>query len=208
MIFQKSQLPSLCWFTELINSNDIQPVVFKEAFLHWKAVACWSDQNYIRRAALNGECLVPVEVGSSYVDPHWTQKIMTFNEFLDDYVLAIPNLRKGYLAQYDLFTHLPILRDDIEVPDYCFAYYTPSQHEKDDEGGVITNAWFGPQGTVSPLHFDPKHNIFVQVVGYKHVMLCKPEDKVNIYPHFEKSGSLLSNTSQVWLRNLEQTNKS
>lgn len=46
------------------------------------------------------------------------------------------------------------LRKDICVPDYCFA-----------GGGELRplNAWFGPAGTVTPLHHDPHHNILAQV---------------------------------------------
>lgn len=46
------------------------------------------------------------------------------------------------------------LKKDIVVPDYCFA-----------GGGEMRslNAWFGPPGTVTPLHHDPHHNILAQV---------------------------------------------
>jgi len=46
------------------------------------------------------------------------------------------------------------LRKDIFIPDYCFA-----------GGGELRslNAWFGPAGTVTPLHHDPHHNILAQV---------------------------------------------
>lgn len=40
------------------------------------------------------------------------------------------------------------------IPDYCFIRQSSSPS---------VNAWFGPAGTNSPLHFDPKHNLFCQV---------------------------------------------
>jgi lysine-specific demethylase 8 len=48
---------------------------------------------------------------------------------------------------------IPELKDDFEVPLYCFT-------ESDD---VDVNCWIGPKGTVSPLHTDPKHNLLAQV---------------------------------------------
>ncbi|OQU80936.1 hypothetical protein SORBI_3007G210801 [Sorghum bicolor] len=85
------------------------------------------------------------------------------------------------------------LHEDISVPEYCLA-----------GGGKLQslNAWFGPHGTITPLHHDPHHNhLFAQVLGRKYVRLYPASISVGLYPNPE---SMLSNTSQVDLDNIDE----
>lgn len=82
-----------------------------------------------------------------------------------------PRGETAYLAQHELFDQIPPLRRDIMTPDYCALLLA----DEEDDGGaesVATNAWFGPGGTVSPLHNDPFHNLLAQVVGSKRVSVA------------------------------------
>ncbi|KAK3020435.1 hypothetical protein RJ639_047559 [Escallonia herrerae] len=119
-------------------------------------------------------------VGKNYLCTEWKQELITFSEFLEriqsnDSNSTVPT----YLAQHPLFDQACIssnamlyggslvapralydvlpaieeLRRDIVTPDYCFA--------GDGELRPL-NAWFGPAGTVTPLHHDPHHNILAQ----------------------------------------------
>lgn len=56
------------------------------------------------------------------------------------------------------------------------------------------NAWLGPEGTVTPLHFDPDSNLLAQVVGFKYVRLYRPKDSSHLAPHTDR---ICTNTSQV-----------
>ncbi|XP_054918884.1 bifunctional peptidase and arginyl-hydroxylase JMJD5-like isoform X4 [Dermacentor andersoni] len=97
-----------------------------------------------------------------------------------------PDVGVGYMAQHQLFHEIPELRDDICIPTYCCL------SEKDEEPDI--NVWFGPEGTVSPLHHDPKNNILAQVFGEKYIRLYGKSQTPFLYAHEER---LLENTSQV-----------
>ncbi|KAK3944873.1 hypothetical protein QBC46DRAFT_373428 [Diplogelasinospora grovesii] len=208
--------PSMEWFQEYMDKAEKGPLplVITGVVDDWPARTTrpWNKPAYLLSRTFGGRRLVPVEVGRSYVDDGWGQQIIPFKEFLSVYI--DPPRTKGqngqgggrkgkvgYLAQHQLFTQLPQLRNDIRIPDYC--YTAPPKHPTDpsqdqaelDEPQL--NAWFGPGGTITPLHTDPYHNLLVQVVGRKYVRLYSPHETPRMRPRGKEGGVEMGNTSHV-----------
>ncbi|KAF1981352.1 Clavaminate synthase-like protein [Aulographum hederae CBS 113979] len=70
------------------------PIVIAGALSHWPALSDpsrrWDNPDYLLRRTLGGRRLVPVEVGRSYVDEGWGQRIMTFGEFVRGWMVEAP----------------------------------------------------------------------------------------------------------------------
>ncbi|XP_014493266.1 lysine-specific demethylase JMJ30 [Vigna radiata var. radiata] len=167
------------------------PVIISDCMAHWPASAKWNDEDYLLRVA--GDRTVPVEVGKNYLCAEWKQELITFSEFIQRIKSGACSLGgPTYLAQHPLFDQINELRKDIFIPDYCFA-----------GGGELRslNAWFGPAGTVTPLHHDPHHNILAQVVGKKYIRLYSSSLSEELSPH---SGTMLNNSSQVDLDDVDE----
>lgn len=190
-------------------SRHPRPLIFTNQIQDWPALneSPWASRAYLLSKTFSGRRLVPVEVGRSYVDEGWGQELIPFRAFLKKYI--DPHSRAeddpttvGYLAQHDLFQQIPSLRNDITIPDFCWAsvpgHSTDATANKPKLDYPQLNAWFGPARTITPLHTDGYQNLLCQVVGTKYVRLYPPTvDKELIRPRGEEMGVSMANTSEL-----------
>ncbi|XP_055706347.1 lysine-specific demethylase 8 [Phlebotomus papatasi] len=189
------ELPSIQEFREKFFLPQI-PVLIQNCIEHWPARAKWSDLGYFIQRF--GYRTVPIEIGSQYTESNWGQKLVRLKDFIDRQFISRKNdTIVEYLAQHDLLNQIPELQEDIRIPDYCYI----SSPDNEVKSEVEVKIWFGPWGTVSPLHFDKKHNLLAQLVGTKRLLLADPKDSEDVYPF---AGEMLSNTSQVDLENVDE----
>ncbi|XP_011182789.2 bifunctional peptidase and arginyl-hydroxylase JMJD5 [Zeugodacus cucurbitae] len=163
------------------------PALLLNTIKHWPALQKWRDLNYIHKLA--GNRTVPIEIGANYTTEEWSQQLVKIRDFLQRQFTSYDN-EIEYLAQHELFDQIPALKADIRIPDYC----TLRASDCENSTHVSIKAWLGPKNTISPLHYDPEHNLLCQVFGRKHIILAAPADTANLYAH---DSEMLCNTSQL-----------
>ncbi|KAJ3291655.1 Lysine-specific demethylase 8 [Rhizoclosmatium sp. JEL0117] len=185
-------------------ANPPQPVILTNVIGSWPACTKWKDLNYLK--SVTAGRLVPVETttkqdaGRSFLSESWSHRVIPLDEYISQFVQpdgAIPSSEPdyedlhGYLAQHQLLDQIPQLRDDIDIPRFCSAH-TPEDDatpfDCEYRHDPLVSAWFGPAGTVSPLHNDPYHNVLAQIVGSKYIRIYDAKDTDAVYPESNRLG--------------------
>jgi ribosomal protein L16 Arg81 hydroxylase len=152
-----------------------RPVVMTRAMDGWPAMTQWSGEALKRRF---GDRVVSVQANRDN-DANYEQNSaqlrtqMTFGEFVD-ITERIDATNNYYITANNSETNREALRelwsDIVPFPEYL----------RDDPAnrGFF---WFGPKGTVTPLHHDLTNNFMAQVRGRKLVRLVAPYELQSVY---------------------------
>ena len=176
------------------------PVIIRGLNRHTKAFREWHDLEYLRqKVGVDTSC--EVEIGSMYSDSEVQKSIIEFGQYCDYVLLASGEnssdssdaheniMPTVYLAQNEVFRSL---RKDYDVPQFC----QDRSLEVGNGSLDFQMLWFGPAGCVSPLHFDPLDNLFLQFSGVKQFILYPQnldDDNACFYP----GGGGQMNTSSI-----------
>src|SRR5919202_2271691 len=152
------------------------PVILTDMMDDWPAISLWSPE-YLKTKYGN----VQVEIQSNRnSDPDYEincvqhKKIVKLSEYVD--MVVSGGERKKY---YIIFNNknperekLKGLLDDIHMfPEFL--------DESDTKGRVFF--WFGPTGTITPLHHDPLNLMMAQVYGRKRWRIISPDHTPLLY---------------------------
>jgi hypothetical protein len=154
-----------------------EPVVIEGAIADWPALKRWTPAYFKERF---GDRLVEVQADRN-ADPDYEinaarhKKEMRFGEFVDlvesagstnDFYLTASNDARNKVSLAELW------QDVVQVPEYL--------RDDPERRGFF---WYGPQGTVTPLHHDLTNNLLAQVRGRKLVRLIAPYELADVYNH-------------------------
>jgi hypothetical protein len=147
------------------------PVILTDTFETWPALAAWSPSYFRERWP---EAQVRVTTGRD-ADPathtHFGQPaaVMPMREFCDT-ALSAGTTNDIYLISNDFDGESGALRPLLKDVEDSHALLTDDRHSS------CVLLWFGPRGTITPLHHDTNNVLLCQIFGHKRVLL---------FPRFE-----------------------
>lgn len=153
------------------------PVILTEMLQDWPALAKWTP-DYLK--AEYGQAEVEVQLGRN-ADPNYEintfqhKTTMTLADYADR-VLAAGETNDLYMVANNRNLEKASLKgllDDLNMPDFLDAAKTNQQ----------VFFWFGPAGTVTPLHHDPLNVMMAHFHGRKRWRLVSPTDTPLVYNH-------------------------
>ncbi|MGB7444046.1 MAG: cupin-like domain-containing protein [Coleofasciculaceae cyanobacterium] len=154
------------------------PVIITEMMDDWQAMTLWSA-DYLK--SNYGQAEVEIQVNRNS-DPEYEinsnhhKKIVQLRDYVDlilrsrgtnDYYMVANN---GNLEREEL---KGLLNEIKPLPEFLDKFNT--------RGRVFF--WFGPAGTITPLHHDPLNLIMAHVSGHKRWRLISPNQTPLVYNH-------------------------
>lgn len=157
-----------------------RPLVLTGVAKHWPAMKRWSPQDLSARFGhLDVEIQAERSANPNYeinkLDHRRTVRLSAFVETVltggasNDYYLTANNeaLRgPGFAALLDDIGPLPDICDRAQLAERC-------------------SFWFGPAGTITPLHHDTLMLFHTQIVGRKRWRFISPLQSPKLYNHFD-----------------------
>jgi len=157
-----------------------RPVVITGLARDWPALQCWSPQDLKQRF---GHLEVEVQA-ERQADPQYEvnklqhRRRVRLGDFVDHVLAAGPSNDHYLTANNELLRRpefAPLLADIGSLPDYCDARQLANS----------CSFWFGPAGTVTPLHHDTLMLFHTQVVGRKRWRFVSPLETPKLYNYYD-----------------------
>lgn len=174
-IARRERLSGADFLQQHYRSN--RPVIITGMLDHFAARSKWTLDYFAERF---GERMVEVQFGRE-ADPQYElnsiahKRQIPFGEYVakvrecgssNDFYMTANNDSKNRESLKELW-------DDVgKLPDYL-----------NESGAGSGFFWFGPKGTITPLHHDLTNNFMAQIMGRKRVKLIAPCDLAKVYNH-------------------------
>jgi hypothetical protein len=149
------------------------PVIVSRPIAEWGAVSEWKPARLVDRL---GDKRVKVAIAAGGVfdyDPAASNTFhhaaLTFREAAA-MILSAPAENGVYLMQQSIAQSFPELAGDVRPPELLRGEL------------AAAHFWFGSAGNVTPLHYDPLDNYFLQVCGRKRFLIFSPHCFDELYP--------------------------
>jgi len=157
-----------------------RPVVITGLARDWPALKRWSPQDLKQRF---GHLEVEVQT-ERLADPEYEQnklqhrRRVRLGDFVDQVLAGGPTNDYYMTANNEVLRRpefAPLLADIGSLPDYCDASQLANS----------CSFWFGPAGTVTPLHHDTLMLFHTQVVGRKRWRFVSPLETPHLYNYYD-----------------------
>ena len=171
---KRSGLTSDEFMTRYVQGS--RPVVLTDLAADWPAMHRWSPADLKRRF---GHLEVEIQAGRS-ADPRYEQNKVAHKHRsrLDVFVDQV--LRGGPTNDYYLTANNELLREPAFAPLLDDIGSLPAFCDR-TRLAQSSSFWFGPAGTVTPLHHDPLMLMHTQVVGRKRWRFISPLQTPLVY---------------------------